>query len=216
DRQIQTSGLPRRYGKALKRALQLTRAKRTGTANQLWKRINPAVPRRNLAIAVAALITLFSFIASNLVGQSTGKDAIAVSGESKKAAQTAYLRAIKIAQTDPSESRSQLVEAIRSNPYHEEAARVLAKVVEQAAFNRPQRYSMIWADFGTAIEASPTSESLQALAQDRADLILSQNLRPLSRSALLSEYQAPVCILVQTGYRAEELERLRAAFSIRC
>jgi serine/threonine protein kinase len=216
EKPLQTSSLPRRYRRALARTLQLTRDKRTSTANQLWKSINPAVPRRNLAIAVAAAITLFAFIASNLVGQSTGKDAIAVSGESKKAAQAAYLRAIEIAQADPSKSRGELVAAVRANPYHEQAARVLAGIVEQAAFDYPQRYSMIWADFGTAFAAAPTSKSLQAVAQDRADFILEQDLQPLSRSELLSEYQAPVCVLVETGYRAEELERLRTEFSIRC
>jgi serine/threonine protein kinase len=213
---IDTSILPRRYRKALKGVLALSRADRTPTASKLWRQINPAIPKRNLAIAVATLLAAVAFIATNLAGQMKGENAIAVSDENKAVAEAAYERAMAIASTQPTESRSALVEAIRANPYYEPAAQELAQRVREAKSNQPQSYSSAWADYGAAIEASPQSESLLEVGKERIDQILSTDFSGLPRSRLLSEYLAPLCILGHTDYRRTELERLRTELSIRC
>lgn len=213
---VDVSKLPRRYRRALASALAFRRDERTASTALLWKQVSPAVRRRNAIFAGLGVIATAGIAAASLIGQSIGEDRIAVSSANQALADTAYARAIEEQSSGVSSGREGLLEAVQANPYHDEAATGLADLLDEIAFTNPAEYSLLWADFGFALEAAPTSEALQEAARTRIDGLLSADPSALPRSRVLSEYRAPLCVLPQAGYRSEEIEALRLALDLGC
>ena len=74
----------------------------------------------------------------------------------------------------------------------------------------------VWIDYQKALEVAPNSEPLKDLAHEQIDRILDTDVRQLPRSRILSEFRTPLCVLPESGYRNDELVRLRTDLSIRC
>ncbi|MFK7895797.1 MAG: serine/threonine-protein kinase [Myxococcota bacterium] len=213
---IDLTKLPRRYRKALGAALAWKREDRTASAALLWKQVSPAVRRRNAVFAGLAATAVAGIAAASMIGQSIGEESIAVSGANQAKAEDAYRRAMNDQSSGANSGREGLLEAMQANPYHDEAAAAYVNLIESTPFNDPAEYSLVWADFGFALDAAPTSDALQAAAKERIDGLLSADPSALPRSRVLSEYRAPLCVLPQAGYRVEEIEALRLALDIRC
>ena len=216
DFAVDLAKLPRRYRRALSSALDYSRESRIESAGALWKRVDPAIRRRNAVVAGLAVVSIAGFIAANLIGQSAGLDAIAVSPADRAAADSLYQQGMNAKASDASTARTALVAAIKMNPYHDDAAEAFVKIAAAADYRDAAAFSQIWEDFAIAIEAAPTSEPLLELARSETDRVLSQDPSGLPRSRVLSEFRAPLCVLPKAGYRGEELDTMRSNLSIRC
>ncbi len=213
---IDVSQLPRRYRRALGSALAFKRDERTTSTATLWRQISPAIRQRNAIFAGLGATAMAGIAAASMIGQSIGEDRIAVSSADQTLADAAYARAIDEQSSGASSGREELLAAVQANPYHDEAATALAKLLGETPFTNPAEYSLLWADFGFALEAAPTSDALQDAARTRIDGLLSADPSALPRSRVLSEYRAPVCVLPQASYRTDELETLRLALDLGC
>jgi len=214
--EVDIAKLPRRYRRALSSALDYSRESRIESAAVLWKRVNPAIRRRNAVFAGLAVLSIAGFISANLLGQSAGLDAIAVSPADRASADELYQQGMSVRASDTSTARAAFVEAIQLNPYHDDAAEALVAIASAANYLDPTAFSLIWEDFASAIVAAPTSEPLLGLVRSETDRILSRDPSGLRRSRVLSEFRAPLCVLPKAGYRSEELENMRASLKIRC
>jgi hypothetical protein len=212
----QVSQLPRRYRKAVAQALEFDRDSREDSASDLWHRVSPAIRRRNAAVAFLAVAAATALIASNVMGRSTGEENIAVSESDQLAAENLYLEALNAGTRDAGAARLALVGALEANPYHEQAARALADQLRQVHFTDAARYSMVWSDFGAGLEAAPKSEPLKDLAIELTDSFLEIDASSLPRSAVLTRFRAPLCVLSNGDYRGDELDQMRVDLSIHC
>ena len=183
---------------------------------KLWSRINPAVRKRYLAAAGIAAIALIGFVVSNQIGEQAGMAAISVSEEDQAAANAHYEQAVAIVASNPGEARTALVEALRMNPYLEDAAEMLVAEIGRVQPNKPQQFTLAWSDFVTAYAAAPTSEALTAFADQMTEEYSQRDISTMSRLRVLSELRVPVCALSSSGHGAETLAPVIESASISC
>ena len=208
--------LPRRYRKAVAGALAFERDERLASAAALWRSVSPAIRRRNAILGGLAATAAAGMAGAALLGQSIGEENIAVSDDDQVAARAQYESAMAAVSTDAGRASSSLASALVLNPYLEEAAISMVELLNSTSSKDPTAYSLVWADFGRALTAAPTSDSLRDAAAARVDALLTADTKGLRRSRVLSEYRAPLCVLPQAGYRATEIEALAASLKIGC
>lgn len=206
------SRLPRRYRRAVDRALKLGREEREASARRLWHRISPAVRRRRIAVVSMAL----AVIAGMAVATQLGPKQIPISAADQAAAEDLYQHGLDLAERNPGAAGTAWVQAIRTNPYHEAAAQRIARRVLETPFTDPQDYMRVWEDYAQAIEAAPRSQPLIDAGHELVDQTLALDAAHMPRSTVKSRFTSPLCVLPSLDYRADELERMRALLSLRC
>lgn len=210
-----TKKLPRRYRGAIAGALAFDRADRTATAAALWQRLSPAVRRRRAAFGVLALIVLAGVTGATLIGQEVGQQGT-ISSADRAVARERLEMAISIREDDPGRAASVLAEALALNPFLDEAAAQLDGVVEATLSADPAAYSLVWAGLESAFDAAPESDTLQGVVRRHTDRILAIDVADYSRSRVLRELRAPLCVLTPRSERADELRALSERLRISC